>query len=133
MMQFEVFFAVVFLAFLSGGSALTCNHCGSRERWSMCDNNLFQRECKPWEDRCYKASVDTTYNGQKITRFVKGCTTEKQCFDHSMDDCRTGENKAVTLPCEVHCCGGHRCNPASIPWVSGVVLVSCALLAVLFQ
>ncbi|KXJ27128.1 uncharacterized protein LOC110237659 [Exaiptasia diaphana] len=132
-MRLEALFAVVFLSLVSVGTSLDCYHCSSSESWAMCMRNRYVQECKPGQTRCYKVAVDTYYDDARVTRYTRGCTTDKHCYEETLDDCKGGTNQEHPLQCDVYCCSGELCNASTFPIVSVIFTMTCALFAMLFH
>ena len=61
--------------------------------------------------------------------FVKGCTTKAQCDAGNQSDMCKSSDPSAKVNCEINCCEGDLCNGATVPVVSAVTLLACALLA----
>ncbi|XP_032237915.2 uncharacterized protein LOC5512610 [Nematostella vectensis] len=113
-------------------SGLSCIQCQNTEGFGMCMKYRAFVECEGWQDRCYKASVDTWYEGDPVLLFGRGCTSASECNDKKVDVCKGGKGQDYPFDhqCDVYCCSGDYCNSASLPAVSAIILAACALLTI---
>ena len=106
---------------------MKCYKCASTKSWDDCEDVKKEITCPAGYDRCLKGYVHYKEEGASLEGFEKNCLTTALCenFD-SLDLCK-GEGRK----CEIDCCSGDLCNAAALQLVSTIVLVACALVALL--
>ena len=82
--------------------------------------------CPASYDRCYKGFANVKTEGASVEGFEKGCFTTALCdAAHKTDFCK-GKGE-----CKIDCCSGDLCNSAALQMISTIILMACALLALL--
>lgn len=108
------------------GSPLKCYRCVSTKSWDDCADIKKEMDCPAigGYDRCFKAYADVKTEGASVEGYSKGCLTAALCDEiHKTDICK-GKGE-----CKIDCCSGDLCNAAALQMVSAIVLITCALVA----
>lgn len=109
------------------GYGLKCYKCVSTKSWDDCADVKEEMTCPAGFDRCLKGYEHVKGDGASVEGFAKGCLTAELCENtHKIDLCK-GEDRE----CEINCCSGDLCNAAALQLVSTIVLIACALVALL--
>lgn len=82
------------------------------------------------EKSCAKIVLTGKRGDETIKAYGKLCLDTSSC-----DDCDAAflDPSITTTDCDVSCCDDDLCNGAKVPMVSAVILLACALQAVLHQ
>ena len=85
-----------------------------------CKNKQTEADCPAGSDHCGEISME--YSGTKV--YSKGCVSKATCdnFDVHLKACSAGT-------CTLDCCEGDLCNGDTVPMVSVLLMVTCALIA----
>ena len=105
---------------------MKCYKCVSTKSWDDCANVKEEMDCPASFDRCYKASADAKGGGVSVEEFAKGCLTAAFCDATEKIDFCKGKGE-----CKINCCSGDLCNDTAVQLVSTIVLIACALVALL--
>ena len=102
---------------------LQCYECLSTKSWDDCESSKTKMNCSSSDNRCFKAYADIKVDGKSQKGYSKGCD--------SADDCKTATDSEPCKKgtCKIDCCSGDLCNAATVPLVSAVILIVCAVLA----
>lgn len=84
--------------------------------------------CDSGLDRCFKAMKEGTEDDVSIAAYAKGCVDSAKCDPDTSDFCKSDKGK---VKCNINCCSGDLCNGGKVPMVSAIMLLACALAAVL--
>ena len=115
-------FYIVFLP----GYGLKCYLCVSTKSWDDCADVKKEMDCPASFDRCYKGHADVKGEGASVEAFEKGCLTAALCDATDKIDFCKGKGE-----CKINCCSGDLCNAATLKMVSAIVVVACAMVALL--
>ena len=69
---------------------------------------------------CVKVKISSTKTS--LIGYAKGCA--KTCNARDVPACQD-----PAIKCEIHCCSGNYCNAGPTLVISGVFIMSCALIA----
>ena len=83
--------------------------------------------CHSVLDRCIKAYVK--YGDTES--FQKYCGIEGQCDKKTNPTCKLAEAFGAS-ECSVDCCEGDLCNAGSTAGVSGIVMMACAVVVLIY-
>nr|XP_058972084.1 three-finger toxin MALT0070C-like [Pocillopora verrucosa] len=103
---------------ISIGYAHKCYQCYSTKSWEHCATK--EVTCPGEEDHCVKVKIDKN----DTQHFSKGCSAKSKCKAH--ESCKSSD---PPVECKIHCCSGDLCNVATVPMVSAIMLLVCALVA----
>ena len=106
---------------------MKCYKCVSTKSWDDCADVKEEMTCPSGFDRCYKVYAHVEGSGASVEGFQKGCLTASLCENTAKFDFCKGEGKE----CKINCCSGDLCNAAALQLVSTIVLIACALVALL--
>ena len=109
------------------GYGLKCYKCGSTKSWDDCEDVQEEMTCLAGFDRCLKGYAHVKGDGASVEGFEKGCFTAELCDKTEKIELCKGEGRK----CEINCCSGDLCNAAAVQLVSIIVLIACALVALL--
>lgn len=112
---------------ISVGYGLKCYKCVSTKSWDDCEDVKAEMTCPTGFDRCLKGYVHYKVQGASVEGFEKGCLTAELCQNFDKIAFCEGEGRK----CEINCCSGDLCNAATLQLVSTIVLIACALVALL--
>ncbi|XP_078360534.1 uncharacterized protein LOC144644859 [Oculina patagonica] len=120
-------FLLSFLLCISISYALKCYNCMSTKNWDDCADANKEIDCPSSAfDRCFKAYSEVKGDSLIVEGFQKGCLTAALCdATEDFDFCK-GKGE-----CKIDCCSGDLCNAAALQLVSAIVLITCALVALL--
>lgn len=111
-------------------TSLRCYQCYSDTSWDHCKKRVKVVDCPQTHDEaCSKIFYDHELHDRKT--YTKFCEKTSQCTNESNPVCKAA--KAHGAQCEVHCCTYDLCNAGSATTISGVLLVTCALVLVFYQ
>lgn len=103
---------LAFVFFLvSAGYGLKCYFCSSTKSWDDCASSKKEMACTAPLDRCFKLKEDAL--GKTV--YAKGCGASSQC----------------DVVEDMNCCSEDLCNGGKVPMVSAIMLLACALVALL--
>lgn len=112
-------FVVLFIT----ANGLKCYTCSSTSSMDDCKSKQKEADCPADSYRCGEVSME--YND--IKTYAKNCMPKATC-DNS--DVFSKECKAASGDtCSLDCCEGDLCNGDTVPMVSVLVMVACALMA----
>ncbi len=100
--------------------------CVSTKSYDDCEDIKKEMDCPASYDRCYKGYANVKTEGASIEGFEKGCFTADLCDATDKIDFCKGKGE-----CKIDCCSGDLCNAAAMQLVSAIVLIACALVALL--
>ena len=100
------------------GYAHKCYQCYSTKSWEHCATK--EVTCPGEEDHCVKVKIEKN----DTQHFSKGCSAKSKCKAH--ESCKSSD---PPVECKLHCCSGDLCNVATVPMVSAIMLLVCALVA----
>ncbi|XP_078356200.1 uncharacterized protein LOC144641013 [Oculina patagonica] len=103
---------------------LKCYTCSSSKSWDDCKSTRKSLPCAGDADRC--AKVHLKYGGVEI--FAKHCVPNALCKSDTNPTCKKATGSSE---CEVDCCTGDNCNAGSAFRVSGILLLTCALVSLM--
>ena len=106
---------------------LKCHKCASTKSWEDCSTELSTLSCPQSDAVCYKAHFST--NDGTIQVFGKSCARESNCNKETNTICKEHLGPST---CEVTCCEDDMCNGSPVAWVSGIAVMSCILVMILF-
>ena len=105
--------------------SLNCYNCSSATNWDDCKQEKVT--CPGASDRCITAYVKYGVN----ERFEKYCGTEAQCDTKNNPTCKLAEGFGSSA-CSVNCVKSDLYNAGSNVGASGMVMMACALVALVF-
>lgn len=108
------------------GYGLKCYKCFSTKSWDDCADVKKEITCPASFDRCYKGYADVKGGDASVEAFEKGCLTAALCDATEKIDFCKGKGE-----CKINCCSWDLCNAAALQLVSTIVLIACALVALL--
>ena len=82
--------------------------------------------------RCGKAHAEYQKDGVSIKAYSRGCGTQAECKSGKttvLKACEDAKAAGADTDCEVICCSGDLCNAGATPVVSGLLILTCALVA----
>lgn len=127
MKAFSVF---VFLIICSSvGYGLKCYGCESTKSWDDCEVSAkTEGTCAAGSNNCAKVHASNNTGGVPVERFIRGCLTDVMCSnsDNIGDMCTGAGTK-----CQVYCCTSDLCNSAAVQWAIVIILIICALVAII--
>lgn len=112
---------------------LQCYECRSNKSFDDCDDVREAASCPDdKEQSCAKLGIYGELGGQTFEGYLKGCFDTSLCEDDN--DCKfESEDQSLTITkCDFSCCTKDLCNEAlAVPMISVIILLACALQAVL--
>ena len=105
--------------------SLECYDCVSTTSWDDCEQK--KKSCSDVLDRCIKAYVK--YGD--IESYQKYCGLKAQCDKKINPTCKLAEAVGAS-ECSVECCEDDLCNAGSTTGVSGMVMMACAVVVLVF-
>jgi len=105
--------------------SLECYKCSSLTSWDECKQEKIA--CPGVLDRCIKAYAK--YGDTE--RFQKYCGIEARCDKDINPTCKLAEAVGAS-ECTVDCCEGDLCNAGSTAGISGMVMMACAVVVLVF-
>ena len=105
--------------------SLDCYKCTSVTNWDDCKEEKVT--CPSGSDRCIK--VYLKYGDTE--NFQKYCGIEAQCDTKINPTCIVAKAFGAS-ECSVNCCEGDLCNAGSTAGVSGMVMMACAVVVLVF-
>ena len=82
--------------------------------------------------RCGKAHTEYKSGAISMKLYARGCSSKDICENakqNVLKACEDAKAAGADADCEVNCCSGDLCNAGATPVVSGLLILSCALLA----
>ncbi|XP_031556728.1 uncharacterized protein LOC116293444 [Actinia tenebrosa] len=133
MKQMVVALFFVALCCVAKVQADKCYSCSSIESWDKCNEAKKEITCP--SAKCIKLKVSTEIkasgvNTTKTHSYTKGCGSAAACEINNNPLCKISLPGA-TVSCTVNCCEGDLCNASTFPLVSGIVILTCALVSFL--
>ncbi|XP_020604392.1 uncharacterized protein LOC110043294 [Orbicella faveolata] len=107
---------------------LNCHKCSSTKSWEDCSTDLSQLPCPQSDAICYKTHYTT--NDGSFQTFGKSCGPESFCEKESNPICK---DHLGPSECIVNCCDEDLCNGSPIARVSGLAVMSCILVMILYR
>lgn len=111
------------------GYGLKCYKCASTKGWDDCADVKKELDCPSISDRCYKAYAGVKAEGVSFEGYEKGCATAALCDKVAKAMKSQCKDQAK---CTIDCCSGDLCNAAALQMASAIVLITCALVALLY-
>ena len=122
-----------FLPLVDGGAqTIKCYQCFSNKSWDDCDRVRKVVSCFVDEQESCGKSVLTGKRGdQTIKVYAKLCLGETSCVADGCAEKIPDQSIRITNCDGTFCCSKDLCNGAKAPIVSSIILLACALQAVL--
>ena len=82
--------------------------------------------------RCGKLHTEVKSGAISGKVYGRGCATQAQCENAKttiLRACEDAKDAGADADCEVNCCSGDLCNAGTTPVISGLLILSCALVA----
>ena len=81
------------------------------------------------QERCAKLTLTGKRGDQTIATYSKLCIRGQSCV---VDDCgeKFSDPSITTTSCSISCCDFDLCNGATVPMISAIILLACALQAI---
>ena len=82
--------------------------------------------------RCGKVHTKFKSGGKSFKLYGRGCITPAECNNAKttvLKACEDAKAAGADADCEISCCSGDLCNAGVTPVVSGLLILSCALVA----
>ena len=82
--------------------------------------------------RCGKVHTKFKSGGNSFKLYGRGCITQAECNDAKttiLKTCEQAKDAGADADCEVNCCSGDLCNAGAAPVVSGLLILTCAAVA----
>ncbi|XP_022789462.1 uncharacterized protein LOC111329114 [Stylophora pistillata] len=117
--------ALLISAALPAVWSLKCYVCTSTESWDKCKDKEVSATCvAPAADKCVKVY----YKFGSLQTFTKSCGADSYCDQKTNPHCK---DAIGSFECDINCCSGDDCNAGSATRISGILLLSCALVSLM--
>ncbi|XP_068707570.1 uncharacterized protein [Montipora foliosa] len=115
--------AILISAALPAVWSLKCYTCTSSESWDKCEEK--SRACvAPFADQCVKVY----FKAGPLETFSKSCGSDAYCEQATNPLCKDASG---SFECKIDCCKGDLCNAGTATRISGILLLSCALVSLM--
>ncbi|KAJ7369924.1 hypothetical protein OS493_035497 [Desmophyllum pertusum] len=114
---------------------LKCFTCISYESLDDCEKDQMVQECPSYYTRCINMTlILPPSTGFETKQFARGCSPVNVCnyAKQGFESCKSFTSldlQGQNVTCDVSCCTNDLCNESAVPVVSIVMLVACALWA----
>ena len=113
---------IIFVLCFLSALGLKCYRCSNLRSWAECLTSMTSHTCPSGYDRCAKVY----FKNLGVEYFQKYCIPEAECTTKANPTCKSATG---SFECVINCCDGDNCNAGSAFRISGMLLLTCALVS----